>query len=289
MSYTEYLRRKAQAAPKIIDTRINTDASMFTMTKRLAASSVFSTTSRKGVISNTLEPGVVPTNLKALQSTTKASGGRVPDASSFTAYRGSVSIDADYANGYPNGKVTLTNKLPADLCTTAFINGPVAPKSASDWVRSQVCTVSCREPHTATELGPPVWVGDTIEPNRSVGITTSYVLDTNGTYLGVNRVDNTVNTTSNCDRTIHTHPTPKPRPSWNPRPTKIGNPVYTVPSPSDARKVGDYNPTKIPYVEKHHGNDLKVQRRAVPFKYQIPAGAPAHLKINDPQVPKMPY
>jgi hypothetical protein len=288
MSYTEYLRRKAQTTPKIIDTRINTDASMFTMTKRLAASSSFSTTNRKAVISNTLDPHVVPGNLVALQSTTKVSGGRVPDASSFTAYMGSVAIDADYKNGYPTGKVTLPANLPTTLCTTSFVNGPTPQRSASDWVRSQVCTVACRQPHTATELGPPIWVGDTIAPNRSVGVTTTYVRDTNGTYLGVNRVDITP-TTGDCDRVIHTHPAVTPYASWSARPTKIGNPVYTVPSPSDARKVGDYNPSKVPYVEKHHGNDLKVQRRAVPFKYQIPKGAPAHLKINDPQVPKVPY
>lgn len=288
MSYTEYLRRKAQAAPKIIDTRINTDASMFTMTKRLSASSTFSTTNRKAVISNTLDPYVVPGNLVALQATTKASGGRVPDASTFTAYKGAVAIDSDYRNGYPNGKVTLAANLDTTLCTTSFVNGPTPQKSASDWIRSQVCTVNCRQPHTANELGPPVWVGDTIAPNRSIGITTSYVRDTNGSYLGVNEIDITP-TTGDCDRVIHTHPTPKPRPSWNPRPTKIGNPVYTVPSPSDARKVGDYNPSKIPYVEKHHGSSLTTSFRQAPKKYQIPAGAPAHLKINDPQVPKMAY
>jgi hypothetical protein len=39
----------------------------------------------------------------------------------------------------------------------------------------------------------------------------------------------------------------------------------------------------LKYVEKHHGNDGNVNPRRVPTKYQIPAGAPAHLKINDPK------
>jgi len=59
--------------------------------------------------------------------------------------------------------------------------------------------------------------------------------------------------------------------------------VFTVARPDDARKVGDRNPRNVPYVEKHHGNDLSVNPRRVPIKYQIPAGSPAHLKINDPR------
>jgi hypothetical protein len=39
----------------------------------------------------------------------------------------------------------------------------------------------------------------------------------------------------------------------------------------------------LKYVEKHHGNDGGVNPRRGPIKYQIPAGAPAHLKINDPK------
>ena len=44
---------------------------------------------------------------------------------------------------------------------------------------------------------------------------------------------------------------------------------------------------KIPYVEKHHGNDLNVNPKQPFVKYQIPANSPAHLRINDPTQVKL--
>jgi hypothetical protein len=56
-----------------------------------------------------------------------------------------------------------------------------------------------------------------------------------------------------------------------------GNPHY---KPGAALK-------KTPYVEKHHGNDLGVNPKRPFVKYQIPAGTPAHLRINDPTQVKL--
>ena len=97
MSYTEYLRRKAAAAPKIIDTTVRTDASTMTMRIRLAANNEFALGARQGVINNIADPSQTGTtsNLKAATMTTKVSGGRIPDASLFTSFVGGQALDKD--------------------------------------------------------------------------------------------------------------------------------------------------------------------------------------------------
>jgi hypothetical protein len=39
---------------------------------------------------------------------------------------------------------------------------------------------------------------------------------------------------------------------------------------------------RIPRVEEHHGNDLGVNPKQPFVRYRIPAGTPAHVKINEP-------
>lgn len=240
MSYTEYLRRKAAGSPVVIDRRTNTDASMYTMRQRHLASSVFFTSNRVGSITNTVDVSTDPQ--KAVRSYTKATG-RVPDASMFTSHAGASQLPLT------TGKITL------DSCYVTTL-GP-APKSASDWVRDSVNC--CEQPHFANELGPSKFVDNTIRLKHVVGCCENEVT-----------------------KAIHEHPEPTPYASWSPRPDKGagGIPVYSVASPSDARKVGDFNPRKIPYVEKKHGNDMNVNPRRVPGPYKLNTGIP-HLKIND--------
>lgn len=240
MSYTEYLRRKAAGSPVIIDRRTNTDASMYTMRQRHLASSVFFTSDRIGAINNTVDVSTNPQ--KAVRSYTKATG-RVPDASMFTSH------SAAWQLPLVEGKITL------DPCCVPTL-GP-APKSASDITRE--AANCCSEPHNAGELGPALFVDNTIRLKHLVGCCGNEIT-----------------------KAIHTHPTPTPYASWSARPEKGagGIPVFTVASPSDARKVGDFTPRKIPYVEKHHGNDLNVnpRRQIHPF---VPSTGIPHLKIND--------
>lgn len=240
MSYTEYLRRKAAGSPVVIDRRTNTDASMYTMRQRHVASSVFFTSNRIGAINNTVDVSTNPQ--KAVRSYVKETG-RVPDASTFTSH------SATWQLPLVEGKITL------DPCCVPTL-GP-APKSASDFTRE--ATNCCSEPHTATELGPALFVDNTIRLKHLVGCCDNDITKAN-----------------------HEHPAPTPFASWSPRPDKGagGIPVYTVASPSDARKVGDFTPRKIPYVEKHHGNDLNVNPRSVPGPFVPSTGIP-HLKIND--------
>jgi hypothetical protein len=466
MSYTEYMRRKAAAAPKIIDTTVRTDASSITMRRRLAANQEFMLTTRQGVINNVSDPSGTGTTstIKSTTMTTKLSGGRIPDASFFTSYLGGQAISKDgglfqkaqrytmnsndagsltpcvtidepapyitngllitnvnaninqlsasgtiltigylpytisgrtktiapksggsiivsgalstisltgFTNtagtvvatttstaGIQNGtviiisggtasagnkgtftvtsfvlntsitytnasgvtesatatatfsspnngtftiisvvnptQVTVTNAnaitdaVPTGITTISlYSTGTYAantvPRIASYRVYDlETCIQPSTEPHNQNELGPSVFVGDTIALNRSIGITTSNIRHINGTYLGVNKGDNVPTASVMCPRVNHTHPTNVPHNNYQARPLKGrgGIPVFTVPSADDARKVGAAL-RNIPYVEKHHGNDLNVNPKQLFRKYQIPTG-PAHLKINDP-------
>lgn len=246
MSYTEYMRRKAAGSPVIIDRRTNTDASMHTMRQRHVASSVFFTSNRIGVVNNTTDVNTNPQ--KAVRSYVKETG-KVPDASTFTSH------SATWQLPLVQGKITL------DPCCVPTL-GP-APKSGSDIVRDKLSSIQyCGQPHNANELGPALFVDNTIRLKNLTGCCDNDITKAN-----------------------HEHPLTTPYASWSPRPDKGagGIPMYTVSSPSDARKVGDFNPRKVPYVEKHHGNDLNVNPRRQIRKYQIPGNPPAQLKINDPR------
>jgi hypothetical protein len=278
MSYTEYLRRKAAAAPKIIDTTVRSDASTITMRRRLQANVEFFTSTRQGVINNVSDPSGTGTTslLKAATVTTKTSGGRIPDASMFTAFVGGDAINSDggvfqraqryVANSNTAGSISACVAVPEPVpyTGTGAYTANMVPQNASNRTNTlENCRQPSTEPHIQRELGGPLFVDDTIRLKHL-------------TSCCVNNND--------IAQAIHTHPADVPHNDYQARPLKGngGIPVFTVASPDDARKVGDRNPRNIPYVEKHHGNDLNVNPRRVPTKYQIPRGAPAHLKINDP-------
>ena len=447
MSYTEFLRRKAAAAPKIIDTTVRSDASTITMRRRLQANREFFTTTRQGVITNVSDPSGTGTSnkLKSATVTTKASGGRVPDASMFTAFLGGDAINADggifqtaqryVTNSNTAGSISAcvamdepspyisegtfvttvasaitqlsatgpiltigyspytipgnVKSVGLKLGGTIVVSGAISSLSLTGFTNTAGTVVATTASTAGIQNGTVVTIsgGTASAGNLGVFTVTSFVVNTsityanasgvtetrtanaaftspnNGTYsvasivsptqvtvINANAITHTsplgtatislystgayaantvpqnasnrTNTLENCrqpstephvqnelggplfvddtirlkhlasccdndnpiNKAIHTHPTDVPHNLYQARPLKGsgGIPVFTVSSPDDARKVGDFAPRKIPYVEKHHGNDLNVNRRSVPTKYQIPAGAPAHLKINDP-------
>jgi len=278
MSYTEYLRRKAAAAPKIIDTTVRSDASTITMRRRLQANREFFTSTRQGVINNVSDPSGTGTTsvLKAATATTKLNGGRIPDASMFTSFIGGSAINNDggvfqtpqryVANSNDAGSISACVAIPEPIPYTgtgAYTSNMVPQNASQRAMTLESCIQPSTEPHVQNELGGPLFVDDTIRLKN----LTSCCVDNNP-----------------INQAIHTHPADVPHNDYQARPLKGngGIPVFTVSSPDDARKVGDRNPRNIPYVEKHHGNDLNVNPRRVPTKYQIPNGSPAHLKINDP-------
>lgn len=475
MSYTEYLRRKAVAAPVVVDTRLKLDASSYTSRVRLAASSDFSTDGQKyGSITNVSDPdsgGNAGQTIHAVASYKKGSGGRVPDASTHTAFRGSqalakqalvpkpvryvlnsndvgslsgclpvptpmpyvrggllvqtatatfssvtfstpivtfnynpftftaipntgvlvgssvtvsgfgslgiTAIDAPIVGtqiitvggGFVNlikagTPVTLANAgtgnngtftvlgSPAPTPTTFAITNPggsavstgpfgtvsyanagtftitavdstsfsvsntsggadaspystitaaipiyssgayapnMVPLSASQQVRD---IVSCKqlqgEKHTTdatTYPGPPVFVDNTISQVKNYNLpqnNTDYQISQKCSSCGGNPPGTGV-TCAFCIGAIHTPPADMPHNTrWAPRPTKSAQPILVAPSPSDARKVGNFNPRRLPFVGAHHGNPKIGHIQYPETPYQIPAGTAAHLKINDP-------
>lgn len=121
MSYAEYMRRKAAAAPKIIDTTVRSDASTITMRRRLQANREFFISARQGVINNVSDPSNTGTSnrIKAPTVTTKDSGGKVPDASMFTAFVGGDAINAD------GGIFQVARRLVANSNTAGSISACV--------------------------------------------------------------------------------------------------------------------------------------------------------------------
>lgn len=291
MSYTEYLRRKADTSQKVIDYQPRkVDASQFITQQRLKASVLFRLNGREGVINNVSDPSNTGTTStqKAAQGVVKAAGGYVPDASMFTAYAGGNAIDQDQNQPARNTKYVVSANLPSSLCTNTFLNGRAAPKSAGDWVRSQAPCINDREPHNANELGPALFV-DTTNTIKNYNLPqnkTTYQISQDCLQCGNNKTISGTTCTF-CIGANHTHPADTPHNTrWARRPAHGmgGIPVSSVPSPSDARKVGNYDyKDHQKYVEKHHATNLTTTFARVPRKYVIPGQPPAQLKINDPR------
>jgi hypothetical protein len=302
MSYAEYLRRKASAAPVVIDQRPKMDASTYTRHMRVtAASGVYQPT--EGVIGNIndMNPAILRANgtkPRTQVSNLKKYGGSVPDASTYTDYAAGLAASRDYRTGPPGTTKLVLNAtdVPAGMTalsgcniiarptpqTSGLISATQVQKSAGDWVRlNKDCVVSGRlgEAHEPGMRGTPQFVDDTISLN-----TGTFRIGT-GNHPTTGSTNGSSNAVS-CPPANHTHPALVPYVSWSPRPAKGagGIPVSVQPRPGDARKVGGLVPSDhLRYVEKHHGNDGNVNPRRVPRPYNIPANAPAQLKINDPK------
>jgi hypothetical protein len=248
-------------------------------------------------------------------------GGRVPDGSAFSDYVAGLAVDKDYKSGpngttkvvlnanpgsvpggmtsisscnwdatvignrtFPNATLTAINKdLPANLRSPEF----VVAKTGSQVTRDKMdCFDKALEPHTdpntPVQKGVHRFVDDTISLNSG-----TYRIGTGSFGSTGSTVQSSNNISSGCPAAIHAHPEIKPRAAWSPRPTKGAGGLFAYPIsvPQEHQfKVGGLVPSDhVKYVERHHGNDLNVNPRRVPGPYQIPAGAPAHLKINDPK------
>ena len=254
MSYAEYLRRKAAAEPVILNTKKPTDASMFTQKQRLAASQVFRVDgSEVGTMIEAIDrSGNMHRPLSYVKKT-----GRPADASDYTAFLGSQGIRDDAA--YNRGRLVTNSNDAGSISACVPIAAPVAPKQASQITRElEACPAKRGDP-----VSDRVFVDNTIR--MSVGI---------------------VPCATDSDHIIHSTKEKKAYPIEPNRPSQAGGQYAVIgpdiTSPDDARKVGaPVRSYHLPYVEKHHGNDLNVNPRRVPIPYK-PGGLPAHLKINDP-------
>lgn len=191
---------------------------------------------------------------------------------------------------FPNSALTT---LAADLRSPEFI----VAKTGSQVTRDRLdCYDRQGEPHFATgstpvQKGIHQFVDDTISLNSGTfrigtGSATPEPSATGNGRPG-NPTGSTVGSSGGCPPANHNHPEINRRATWSPRPTKGAGGLfaYAVSAPQEHQfKVGGLVPSDhLKYVEKHHGNDWGVNPRRVPVPYQIPAGSPAHLKINDPK------
>lgn len=283
MSYTEYLRSKKSTEVKVINTKSVRDASEITTAHRLGASRVFALNNEqtKGVISHPIDFSQEP--ITQTKSSYKAGGGsrKVGNASDFTAYVGGQSIGKEVKAGLPAARLTQT---PAIKLTSAAV-----PQSASDFIRkTQGCKDALGEPHSAATVTPAKFVDDTIrnlgDPRLCTTRAANHAVKTEiafgkipnrpsqggGQYAIKGDLEPGKDASAYGGVTIAHVKSNIPVASIR---TRTGvNPHYKVGAALD----------NIPYVENHHGNDLKVNPKRPFVKYQIPAGSPVHLKINKP-------
>ena len=250
-------------------------------------------------------------------------GGRVPDGSTFSDYVAGAAAEKDYKNGPPGTTKVVLNANPGSVpggmtsissCnwdatvignrtfpTSALTTLPantrspefIVAKTGSQATRDRLdCYDRQGEPHNATgptplNKGISQFIDDTISLNSG-----TYRIGTGSKGSTGSTIQSSNNITGGCPAAIHAHPEINPRANWSPRPTKgaggLFNPVVASKDVSNRGgapyKAGALVPSDhLKYVEKHHGSDWGVNPRRVPTRFQIPANAPAHLKINDPK------
>ena len=321
MSYTEYLRRKMAGEPVVVNNQKLRTASELTQERRMLASAVFSLDgSSDGTLRGDLLLTETAVNPKQPVSFVKKTG-RPGNASDYTAYLGSHALQN--GNTFLNGTVQNAGKntqpaacvintaaqiaepSPYITGTTTQVKANTVARSGSDYIRERLaCQKAQGEKHIQSELGPSVFVDDTI---RKPEYNKQYLSGATSCVPNVKfpAVD-------------HTHPVLVPRVQTGvlARPAKANIPNYdqqfvsqdhtpptnmgtnTLPNCFTGKNtVGVFSRGGIlpkdatRYVERHHGNDLSTMvngRKPVPSKFQIPAGSPAHMKINDPIGPRTP-
>jgi len=259
MSYTEYLRSKSSAATVVVDTRPKLSASDFTQRQRFAASQDFPVNGQRlGAVGSSMELTMDP--LRSVQSYQKVAGGKVQDASFFTSYCGGQAVGKDVQAGITPNIITQTPSINIQSL-------PVA-QTASDFVRNiQGCKVSLGEQHDPNTLNKPTFVDNTIRNQGDPALCTARPA-------------------------IHTPAAVSAYPQVPNRPSQAGGQLALKGDSAPGKDVGAFggNPNykpgaalrHIPRVEKHHGNDLGVNPKQPFVRYQIPAGTPAHVKINEP-------
>jgi len=253
MSASEYLRRKMAKSQFIVNTIRPTDSSMQTLKVKHAASQVFALGGDlKGT---TLESSDLQTSGgKAVRSYVKQTG-RPADASSFTAYRGSQAVRDDAAS--QRGKFftegCLSNAIfpePVTFTTGLRTATTVSTNSSTRVFSVATCHETLPLAHNNGDkvVDKPKFVDNTISLN------------------GYNQ---TVCSTSSQNVPPANHSIKDVTP-LNVRPPITGA-KRSVPIPLGPNNVPSYKAgaalDNIPYVERHHGNDLNVNPKQVPIPY----------------------
>jgi hypothetical protein len=260
MSYTEYLRRKEAAAPKIVNTVKPTDSSMHTQKVKQMASSVLY--QREGQFKGSmLQTNDRSGNQHALVVHDSPMG-KNGDAAAFLQYLGSQAIRNDAAAS--RGKITLNADADCFGCVPTL--GP-APLSGSDWIRREQGIVQSCVPTPHTQAGDkvdgPKFVDNTIR------------LSSGWAYTTTNRC---------CGNPVANHSIKDvpPIPDYEASRNGVKTSVLPHQNGGDLPYKAGAALRKIPYVEKHHGNDLNVNPKRPFKKYQ--GGLARILKLNDPRM-----
>lgn len=258
MSYSTYLRNKADAQSKVANVRNPTDASHYIHKKKLEATQTFFAdgSARGSLAMDTTRPDGVPILQHASTSFPKSSG-RSADASTYTAYRGHIGIrnDAPYVNG---GRKAL-------LCTDIPAVDSSKYKGAGDVTKDKI---ACDTSNAL--LDPPRFVDSTI---RLSAMQTDMVTSTS---CCVNDI-----TDANHTHSEGIHPPAHPSSAVTNHTFMASPPGFQNPGVG-GKRAGAYHNPRSGYVENKHGNDLGVTRHTVPMPFVIDGRAPAHLKINKP-------
>jgi len=260
MSYAEYLRRKDAAAPKIVNSIKPTDSSMNTLKVKQMASSQF------GQMVGNFKGSLLQTNDRSGNQHAlvvhQSAAGKNGDSTAFLAYKGSQAIRDNLAAS--RGKITLNSETDCVGCIPILSR---APQSGSDWIRrEQGIREQCDPvPHTQ--------VGDKVDGPKFVDNTIR--LSSGFAYTAPNTC---------CGNPIATHSLKDVPPIPDYESTRNGIKTSTLPRQNGTEDGEPYKAgaalRKIPYIEKHHGNDLNVNPKRPFRRYQ--GNGPAHLKINDP-------
>jgi hypothetical protein len=256
MSYTEYLRRKDASTTKVLATQKPTDASMYITKVRMSANQEFAASGgRVGVVNSGDYSTMAP--LHQVLSYPKVSGGRTPDASAFTAYRGGQAIGSETRAGLPTGKVTL------QPCYTITPTTPA--QTASSWVTQQLgCLKANGEPHAAATVDTPKFVDTTIRNLGNPDLCTVPVPNHN--------------IKSEVPHNLYSaRPVPSVKGDLAP-----GKDLGAFGGKRNYKPGAALRRPQNYQIFKQDTNVGRTLSKPVPRKYQIPANTPGHLKINDP-------
>ncbi len=236
------------ASPKILNTLKPLDASDITTKKRLSSSRFFPINGQdKGTLR---EPSDMGTSKGKPTISTQKLTGQPRDSSDFTAYRGAVGIDKDLA--YQRGKL-LTNSNSDGSISNCVPMSPVIPtKDASTITRERLlCHETKPAVHTKGQVGPPLFVDDTIRIPAAVSVCCPL------------KANHEIKANVPFERTTY-------------GPTKFTALGYQEGN-DPPYKAGSLIP-RNKYIEKHHGNDLNVNPQRPFVRYQ---GSDVRMKRLD--------
>lgn len=260
MSSSQYLRNKLASMPRVLNTKKPQDASDITTKKRLSNSRFFPIDGQdKGTLREASDMST--SNGKAPISTQKQTG-QPKDSSDFTAYRGAVGIDKDLA--YLRGRLVDCNSRILDqnvpqTFTSGQRNALTVANSGSDFVRQKLQCAQERTPHTTGQVGPPVFVDDTIRippvgPNtRNVNVDPNIRVSNVYSICCPPKANHEIKANVPFERTTHgpTKFTALGYQEGNDPPYKAGS---LIPRPK--------------FIEKHRGNDIFVNPERPFVRYQ---------------------